>query len=280
MTQKQAYSLILTLLAFLLANIGSLPTAAASSQLLADFEGGQPDDWLAYAGGGAVVETTFPTVAETDPLARPDQAGDNTFVEANFDVTAGYAGFGRDFANSGGSQDWSSFAAISFWHYGANSGQSFQFEIFDNRSDPTSDTAERFDTIFVDDFSGWRQVTIPFADFSRATDYQPGGAPDDGLTLTEMWGLAIILDGASGTLVLDDIALERAIVDDFESGLPSGSDGDGNTIGFFTFRDPASSVAISTTDEPPAPVPGSTVSNNVLQVDTDVHASGGYAGVI
>lgn len=280
MIQRKAYFLILMLLAFLLANIGGLPAAAASTQLLTDFEDGEPGDWFVYAGGGAAATTTFPTVAETDPLARPDQVGDNTFVEATFDVTAGFAGFGRDFASSGGSQDWSSFTAISFWHYGTNSGQSFQFEIFDNRSDPGSDTAERFDAIFVDDFSGWQQVTIPFADFTRATDYQPGGAPDDGLTLTEMWGLAIILDGATGTLAIDDIALERAIVDDFESGLPSGTDGDGNDIGFFTFQDPDSSVAIGTTDTPPAPVPGSAGSNSVLYVDTDVHASAGYAGVI
>lgn len=279
MTMKKTYLLVFALFIGLLVSTHSLPVAAASAQIITDFESGEPVDWFVFSGGGASVVTTFPTVADTDALARPDQVGDNIIVDGTFDATSGFAGFGQDFALSGGPQDWSSFYAISFYLYGYNSGQSFQFEIFDNRSDPGSDTAERFDTVFLDDFSGWQKVTIPFADFTRAVDFQPGGAPDDGLTLTEMWGMAVILDGSVGTLQIDDIGLERFIIDDFESGLPSGTDGDGNNIGFYTFQDTSgSTVAISTTDTPPAAVPGSSAGNNVLQLDTNVVA-GGFAGV-
>jgi predicted outer membrane repeat protein len=279
MTTKKSFLLIFMLLIGLLVSTQSLPAAAASIQLITDFESGEPADWFSYAGGGASVTTTFPTVADADPLARTGQVGNNTFVEATFNATSGFAGFGQDFANSGGAQDWSSFTAVSFWLYGNNTGQSFQFEIFDNRSDPNVDTAERFDTIFTDNFNGWQKVTIPFTDFTRATDFQPGGAPDDGLTLTEMWGMAVILDGSAGTLQIDDIGLERAIVDDFESGLPAGTDSDSNLIGFYKFEGPDAVVSFSTTDTPPTPVPGGAADNTVLQLDTNV-PSGSWGGVV
>jgi hypothetical protein len=60
------------------------------------------------------------------------------------------------------------------------------------------------------------------------------------------------------------------LVDDFESGLPSGTDPNGIGIGFVTFQDPNSSVAISTTAAPPAPVPGAADPNNVLKMDLSV----------
>ncbi|MGD8472794.1 MAG: family 16 glycosylhydrolase [Anaerolineae bacterium] len=69
------------------------------------------------------------------------------------------------------------------------------------------------------------------------------------------------------------------IVDDFESGLPSGTDGDGNLIGFYTFTDGTSTVSISTTDAPLQPVPEKTDPNNVLQVDTNV-VTNGWAGLV
>ena len=48
------------------------------------------------------------------------------------------------------------------------------------------------------------------------------------------------------------------LVDDFESGLPAGTDPNGVAIGFNTFKDPnaATTVAIATTTTPPAPAPG------------------------
>ncbi len=65
------------------------------------------------------------------------------------------------------------------------------------------------------------------------------------------------------------------IVDDFETGLPSGFDG-AVAIGFNTFQDPNSTVAIATTAAPPAPVPGAPAANNVLQVNVNVVS---YAGL-
>ena len=72
------------------------------------------------------------------------------------------------------------------------------------------------------------------------------------------------------------LAATLPVIDDFESGLPTGTDADGVGIGFITFQDPNSSVAISTTDAPPAPVPGAPSPNNVLQMDLNVVSFAGF----
>ena len=72
------------------------------------------------------------------------------------------------------------------------------------------------------------------------------------------------------------IAASLPVVDDFESGLPTGTDANGVGIGFITFQDPNSSVAISTTATPPAPVPGAVDPNNVLQMNVSVVSYAGF----
>ena len=65
------------------------------------------------------------------------------------------------------------------------------------------DTAERFEASFVDDTEGWTRVSIPITDLTRRTD-QPAGAPDDGLTLTEVNGYGFSFDAnVSGTYSFD-----------------------------------------------------------------------------
>ena len=71
------------------------------------------------------------------------------------------------------------------------------------------DTAERFETSFVDSSSGWQQVIVPFDSFVRSSA-QPTGAPNDGLGLTEVWGYGFDLPDAGssvGTLMLDEVRL-------------------------------------------------------------------------
>lgn len=66
------------------------------------------------------------------------------------------------------------------------------------------------------------------------------------------------------------------LVDNFEAGLPSGRDANNIAIGFNTFQDPNSTVAISTTAAPPAPVPGAGSPNNVLKMDVNVVSYAGF----
>lgn len=73
------------------------------------------------------------------------------------------------------------------------------------------------------------------------------------------------------------LAAGLPLVDDFESGLPAGTDPNAIPVGFSLFRDPNSTVAISTTSTPPAPVPGAVTGNNVLKMDLSVVS---YAGLV
>jgi beta-glucanase (GH16 family) len=371
-----------------------LESQALSTNILGDFEGTAPSGFFVFNGASSVITSPITAVAG-GPLALPGQTGDNGVLETTFNITD-FGGFGQDLnAGLGGPQDWSGFDAIGFWFYGTNSGLVYQTELQDNRSDPNTDTAERWDVDFTDSFSGWRFLTFPFATFARATDFQPGGAPDDGLGLTEVWGWAFVLPQGNGNFYLDEVSLlggevplkvgfaafrysteegtnasitvaltkpsdtevrvdyatssgsaapesdyrttsgtlvfaagetqqsftvqtledteeegpesltltlsnpvnvelgsnaqttltiedddftvpvDAVIVDDFEAGLPRGQDGS-VSIGFVTFQDGNSSVALATTQSPPAPVPGGSTSNSVLQLDLNVSVFAGF----
>jgi beta-glucanase (GH16 family) len=72
------------------------------------------------------------------------------------------------------------------------------------------------------------------------------------------------------------LAAGLPVVDDFESGLPTGVAANNISVGFVTFQDPNSSVAISTTTTPPAPVPGAADPNTVLKMDVSVVSYAGF----
>ncbi len=95
------------------------------------------------------------------------------------------------------------------------------------------DTAERFEASFTDSVAGWQEVSIPITEFTRSAD-QPAGAPDDGLTLTDVWGYGFALPegNASGEVGIDLVSRfvppppPNPVFDDFE-------DGDAGDWGFF-----------------------------------------------
>jgi beta-glucanase (GH16 family) len=266
--------------------------AVTGSATVADFESGVPAGFVPFADswdGSGSSTTLAMTTATVDLPVIPGTAG-NTVIAVTYDIAAsggwgggpGYGGVTHDFAAT---QDWSNHQAFSLWFHGSNSGADMRVELKSDGADATN--SNRYEYTFTDDVVGWRFLNLPFDSFTRRFDYNPGPSPDDPINLSQMWGYSILLPGgASGTFYLDQVAVfgvptaEGVIVDDFESGLPVGTDGDGNAIGFFTFQDPGgSTVAISTTDAPPAAVPGKSDPNNVLQVETNVR-DGGWAGLV
>ncbi|MEV7680220.1 glycoside hydrolase family 3 N-terminal domain-containing protein [Streptomyces sp. NPDC088341] len=199
---------------------GLLPLAGAGPSAAADepapvavdrFEGevpfaGPPEGGIFTWGGDA---DDPPRLSLADRADAPEGA---KVLEGTYDIN-GYGGFSHDFAFDEPSHDWSAHRGIRFWWYGQNtaplppgSGKRINFEIKDGGAN--GEASELWTTSFTDDWEGWHQVEIPFADFQYRTDYQPVGGIDQVLGLTEMWGYAVTLPtGAPGRFALDGVEL-------------------------------------------------------------------------
>ncbi|MGE5156110.1 MAG: family 16 glycosylhydrolase, partial [Betaproteobacteria bacterium] len=89
-----------------------------------------------------------------------------------------------------------------------NSGTTLFVDVLDNRKPgSTKDDAERWSTDLMDDFSGWKQIEIPFASLHRKEI--GNGAPNDGLGLTEVhgWALGAITTPSPQSYYVDDASL-------------------------------------------------------------------------
>ena len=173
--------------------------------------------------GDAPGNVTIELVPAEGDLALPEQDGDNTVLQVTYDIGS-FGGFTHALTDGEEwvSQDWTEYDALEFWLYGANSEAMIQVEIFDNRApDAVSDSAERFFYRFLDDFEGWQFFSIPFVDFERRSDWQPEGAPSDGLGLTEVHGYAFSFPAGVGefTNYIDDVQL--AFTDAGEAAVPT-----------------------------------------------------------
>jgi hypothetical protein len=167
---------------------------------------GIPIGFVTFTDGSSTIELS----TTTDHPPMPDKAAGNHVLKLDLNVS-GWAAFAHIFENDAVDAwvpyDWSAFDEFSFWMYGNNSGTALFVDILDNRKAwSTVDDAERYVYNFTDDFLGWKQVTVRFADMHRkATGNSP---PYDGLGLTEVHGWAF------GTMNTDGSAVYY--VDDFE----------------------------------------------------------------
>ncbi|GAA3101975.1 carbohydrate binding domain-containing protein [Nonomuraea salmonea] len=175
------------------------PAQAAEPLTVTDFESdGVPAG--VYAWGNDTASTPALTV---EPGAdRPDAPATNRVLTSAFTISQ-WGGWSHDLPATA---DWSAYEGFSFHVKGTGSGQRVFFELKDGGGGPG--TAELFESSFTDDVAGWREVRVPFADFTRRTDYQPGGAPTDGeLDLVEIWGYAMRLPVGTGTFTWDEVRL-------------------------------------------------------------------------
>ncbi|MBN2389731.1 MAG: CIA30 family protein [Anaerolineae bacterium] len=197
-----------TLLSLLTMMLGVSPLVRSTATLAApvsdihivdDFEAGVPSTWFQYGdyGAGTSIATTTPT---TDTVPG---------LTTNHVLSIAYnsAGWGAGTGNNLAPEDWSAYDGMSFWFKGLGSDATFRIVLSDNKSDPNLDTAERFAYEFVDTSAGWQHISIPWGAFFRDA-WQPGGEPNDGLTLTEVWAYALVLPiGTSGTVYMDQVAV-------------------------------------------------------------------------
>jgi hypothetical protein len=161
--------------------------------------------------------STAQIVTTDDHPPRPNAHDRNRVMQVDLDVT-GWAGVVKVFENAAFdtwiSYDWSEFDALTFWLYGNNTGTVLFFDVLDNRNPcSTTDDAERYSITLADDFSGWKLITVPFADMTRKET--GNGAPDDGLGLTRVhgWGFGATATKGPVTYFLDDLALRRSSSD-------------------------------------------------------------------
>jgi hypothetical protein len=118
----------------------------------------------------------------------------------------GWGGVDRSYKRA---QDWTAYTHFNFGFRGTGSGNLIRIEILDDRApNSTSDTAERFEYIFTDDFTGWRLFKIPFSSFTRRGDWQPEGAPNDGFNQI-VWGFNLSPVSGWGSFRVDHFELTR-----------------------------------------------------------------------
>jgi hypothetical protein len=83
-----------------------------------------------------------------------------------------------------------------------------RLEILDNRQPgSTTDTAERFEYRFTDNWTGWQHFTVPVSSFTRRADWQPAGAPNDGFGRSQIWGFNFAVISGTANFQLDQIRL-------------------------------------------------------------------------
>lgn len=200
-------------------NDNPLPSNGAVSTI-DDFEGAVP-----FSSGNPGISTfssdaaSTPTLTQVAAADRPTAAAGNNALRVAYSI-GGWGGFSHDLPSP---QDWSGYDGFSFWVKGTGSGQTVEFEVKDGG--PDAEHGELWQSFFTDDTNGWKKVQVAFANMKKRTDYQPGGAPNDGvLNLTRMWGYAVNLPGggATNTLEFDDVQVYEnlQIVDDFEGANP------------------------------------------------------------
>ncbi|UCH24530.1 MAG: family 16 glycosylhydrolase [Trueperaceae bacterium] len=196
------------------------PASALADVSVEDFEGAFPISqdvfgngvgFVTWQDGGGELVLGTQTVGAGEDLAPPERSEQNTVMVIEHTINQ-WGGFTHAFTNRAAdtwvSQDWSAHSGMKFWFKGAGSGGKIQVDLFDNRNPAlTGDSAERYFFRFDDDSTAWRLVEIPFSSFRRRTDFQPGGAPNDGLTLTEVWGYALGFPPGAGVSYLDDVIL-------------------------------------------------------------------------
>ncbi|MFF4350776.1 glycoside hydrolase family 3 N-terminal domain-containing protein [Streptomyces sp. NPDC001530] len=191
---------------------GLLPLASASAAAADDpapvtvdaFEGEVP-----FANPPADGIFAWGSDADDPPplalTARSDAPEGAKVLTGSYDIS-GYGGFTHDFAFDRPAHDWSAHQGIRFWWDGRNNAKKVSFEIKDGGAN--GEASELWTTSFTDDWTGWKQIEIPFTDFTYRTDYQPVGGIDQILGLTQMWGYAVTLPvGIKGQFAMDGVEL-------------------------------------------------------------------------
>lgn len=221
---------------------------AGAALRLTDFRDGVPSavdgfgnaiGFVTWHDGSGSLALEAVRVEPDDPLALPGQTETEYLLRVDHRIVS-WGGVSHAFEDEAMTRwvgrDLSAYAGLRFWYKGAGSGRSVQVDLFDNRNpELTGDSAERFYDRFVDDTSEWRRIEIPFDDFRRRMDWQPSGAPNDGLGLDEASGWALGFPAGEGTTFVarveayggSEVVPVRVVRVEFADALVRVDEGDG-----------------------------------------------------
>ena len=273
--------------------------AAFEETVFDDMEHGDPfgNGWFAFngaVGGGGIAPNA---------VDLPPALGGAFSLETGWGSggTPGfYGGFGRTSPTDASGTEF-----FNFW-INPDAGQDYTLEINLQEDDNSDGAANPGDD---DEFQykcvvaaagpcavaggGWQLVSIALDDFFDDNSFFTGGNGVLDPTPAARGGngelisvvIAVIGSGTDVNFRTDYWALSlepivpnvSTIIDDFESDLPNGADGDGAPLGFYTFQGAGSSIGIATEGTPPAPVlPAVGATNNVLTMNIDSTSFAGY----
>ncbi len=233
-----------------------------------------------FSDENSSVRLTHRYLPPDDPLALPGQDQTLPVLQADFAVReGGYGGFVRYYCQRTfpSSEDcprapqyWRSYQGVRLWLYGNNTGKELLLIILDGRQE------EHWAYPILDNYSGWRLFHIDFHRFQRRSDYQPEGAPNDGLNLVEVPGYTLQFPSGTGTTYLADLRLYDAqqtwLLDDY------------TRPNLFVFNSPEASAELKNLrlwpDDPEA-LPGQAGPVWVLRFDYSIpQGSQSFAGFI
>ncbi len=216
------------------ARVSNVVTTKFQSGVIDDFESGLPggsDEFRVPLGfstfNGNRSNARISTTAEHPPM--PVEAAGNTVLKLDLDVRS-WAGVLHSFENDVVDQwinyNWGGAQELGFWLYGNDSGTTLVIDVLDNRNRcSTVDDAERYSYEFVDNFSGWKLIAIPFEVMVRKEI--GNGAPNDGLGLSAVhgWGLAALRTDGEITYFIDDVTVHPvSLYESVPEGLSRESD--------------------------------------------------------
>jgi hypothetical protein len=182
--------------------------------------------WKAFTNGASSIKTAGATT---------HASGASSSTEITYDVAAaGSAGMERTFDPP---QDWSTSTALTLWVNGQGAGNTFLVQVYDGGN-------ERWESSFKVDFTGWRQMTIPFSSLTVAA-WQPPGARLDGVRdFGAVTGMSLTPSTSAGT---GNVDVNTLAVSDGTTSASSGAGGAPATTSPTTSANPTTTTSSTPT---------------------------------
>ncbi|MDD5668767.1 MAG: carbohydrate binding domain-containing protein [Candidatus Omnitrophica bacterium] len=174
--------------------------------LIDNFEGaitGGPEGTVDYGTGG---DSKVEVSAGTDQVHSGKQSLKIVYTAAPGGYMWIARGFGLDSKNTQWlvkteDIDWKKYSGIALYMYGTNSGTTIAFDLKDANN-------EIWRSYITDDFTGWKQVILPFVEFFARNDWQPDNADKNSVMDFPIKSYQFEpKPEAQGTVYFDDIEL-------------------------------------------------------------------------